>query len=281
MLRGGVLPHKLSEQITYYKNWHRLINFKNPKYFDEKLMVLKATKYSNNNLIKKCIDKYEVRKYVESKGLKEILNQLYFVCDRVEDIDISFLPEKFVLKANHGCGYNIIVQDKSKFDLKKAKDKLKYWLEEDYGVISGEYTYKNIPRKIICENYIGTDDGILPIDYKFFCSRGKVICALLIIGRYNDEKWLFVDKEYKDLKFVDFADKNISKYKPKCFDDMVSIAGKLSEDFDFVRVDLYQYKDKVIFGELTFTPHGCIHKYLSNEAQLWIGEKIEIDNRSK
>ena len=39
---------------------------------------------------------------------------------------------------------------------------------------------------------------------------------------------------------------------------MVEIARTLSEDFEFVRVDLYEYKDQVYFSELTFSPFGGI-----------------------
>ena len=34
---------------------------------------------------------------------------------------------------------------------------------------------------------------------------------------------------------------------------MIEIAKKLSSDFDYVRVDLYEVEGKIYFGELTFT----------------------------
>ena len=65
-----------------------------------------------------CVDKYEVRKYVESKGLGHILNELYGVYDSPNEIDFEKLPEKFVMKTTTGGGglNVIVVKDKSKTD---------------------------------------------------------------------------------------------------------------------------------------------------------------------
>ena len=45
------------------------------------------------------------------------------VVDKFDDIDFDKLPNKFVLKATHGSGWNIIVTDKSKFNKAEAKKK--------------------------------------------------------------------------------------------------------------------------------------------------------------
>ena len=57
---------------------------------------------------------------------------------------------------------------------------------------------------------------------------------------------------------------------------MYDYAKKLSKPFKFVRVDLYEFNEKIIFGELTFTPAGCIDANYTNQAQDELGEMIEI-----
>ncbi|WP_308412668.1 ATP-grasp fold amidoligase family protein, partial [Vibrio parahaemolyticus] len=42
---------------------------------------------------------------------------------------------------------------------------------------------------------------------------------------------------------------------PDNLNEMLEVAKKLSEDFDYIRVDLYSVQGKVYFGELTQT-HG-------------------------
>ena len=79
-------------------------------------MWLKLKKYYKNPLITQCVDKYAVRDYIKECGCEEILNDLIGVYDSSDEIKWDELPDKFALKCNHGCGYNIICDDKSKLD---------------------------------------------------------------------------------------------------------------------------------------------------------------------
>ena len=78
-------------------------------------MWLKLKKYANNPLVRQCADKFAVREYIEQCGLGHILNDLIGAWDRPEDIDWNALPNRFVIKCNHGAGYNLVCKDKSKF----------------------------------------------------------------------------------------------------------------------------------------------------------------------
>ena len=64
--------------------------------------------------------------------------------------------------------------------------------------------------------------------------------------------------------------------KPQKLDEMIDIARKLSEDFKFVRVDLYELDGKVYFGELTFSPGSCVFPYFTHKFDLEMGERLSI-----
>lgn len=273
----SVFPAKWMSNIMFYKHHNRLIDYDNPTLFDEKLLILKDGKYKDNDIVTKCTDKYAVRKYITRKGQSSLLNGLIGVYKSVDEIEWEELPESFAVKCNHGCGYNIIVRDKKAVDKQQVYKNLRRWMKEDYSVVSAELHYHGIPRRIIIEEFIKTEDGKLPIDYKFFASRGKVICVLVYTGRADKMERIYVDANFRDLKLVEeYTGADYEKLKPESFDRMLEVASVLSEDFPFVRVDLYDEAGRVIFGELTFTPHGCCHNYLSEEAQLWIGEQIML-----
>ena len=74
-----------------------------------------------------CVDKYDVREYVKSKGLEDILIPCYGVFDSEDDIDWDDLPNQFVMKDTLGGGGNsvIIVKDKTKEDINVLKRKAK------------------------------------------------------------------------------------------------------------------------------------------------------------
>ncbi len=272
---------ELTSKIYYFTKIKKRLNLKNPKTFNEKLMYLKLNEYEENELITKCADKYAVREYVTSCGCTEILNELYGVFDNAEDINFEKLPDKFVLKCNHGAGFNIICNDKSKLDIKQARKKLNKWLKTDYWKFVAELQYKNIDKKIICEKLLENSTTKQINDYKIYCFNGIPKFCMVCIGReeYKKPKYYFMDKNWNVLKInpdgISLDDKIVID-KPKCIDKMYDYAQKLSKPFKFVRVDLYECNEKIIFGELTFTPAGCIDANYTKQAQYKLGEMIEI-----
>ncbi len=269
-------------KIRYKNSFGRNLNLKEPKYFNEKLMWLKLNKYANDPLVIQGADKYAVRKYIEECGLSHILIDLIGVWDRGEDIPWDELPNKFAIKCNHGCGYNIICKDKSKFDTKKAEIQLNNWLKEEHWKEYAEVQYKSIPKKIICEKYIEGKADALPVDYKIYCFHGEPLYIGNFIERDMETKSIirgYFDLEWNPSSVFRYKDEmEVSKFpKPECLEEMLAYARILSKPFPFVRVDFYELDGKVYFGELTFTPTGCLGTYYSDEAYLQLGEMLHVN----
>lgn len=275
---------RLNTEVLFFLKFHRPLNLKNPRTFDEKLQWLKLNYYPKQPLISQCADKYRVREYVEDCGCPEILNELYGAYDNVDEIPWNDLPDSFVIKWNFGCGQNIIVRDKSKLNIEETKNKLQSW----YGsrktayMSYSELQYKPIKPKIIIEKLIDTEDGELPIDYKLYCYNGKIDCVMLCYGR---------GKLPHPVYYMFDRDGNIKRYnktgakapegfkledKPANFDKLFHYAEVLSKPFPFVRADFYLEKGKVIFGELTFTPCGGMDTNYMPEGQLTMGDMIQL-----
>lgn len=179
------------------------LNLDEPKTLSEKMMWLRI--YDNTPLKTKCADKYLVREYVKEKIGEKYLIPLYGVYDKFEEINFNNLPNSFVIKCNHGCGYNIIVKDKSNFDIKSAQEKIEQWMKEDYGLKFGEIHYSAIKRKIIIEKYIENLDGDIE-DYKYFCFNGKPHSIMFCTDRASGiVKNSFFDLNFKNLKFNYFG----------------------------------------------------------------------------
>ena len=53
---------------------------------------------------------------------------------------------------------------------------------------------------------------------------------------------------------------------------MISVAQRLSSDFDFVRVDLYNIDGRIYFGELTHNPGGGLVRLRPRGFDLALGE---------
>lgn len=256
-------------------------DFDKPKTFNEKIQWLKL--HYRDPLLTQCADKYAVRKYVNDTIGKEFLVDLLGVYSKVSDIDFNALPEKFVLKTNNGSGTNIICKDKNNLNIEDAKHKLNKWLrpEASHYYFSYEWCYKNIEPKIICEKFIDEASKEDLKDYKFLCFNGKVEMLFVCSERTKELKVDFFDLDWNKLPFTRHYKNSTKKLKkPVNFDRMVELAEKLSKPFPFVRVDLYEAGNKIMFGELTFYPGNGIEPFSPMEYDYKLGELLHLPNRS-
>ena len=247
-------------------------DFKHSKRFTEKLQLYKI-KY-RNPVMHQCVDKYDVRKYIESKGLGHILNELYGIYNSPDEINFSTLPNRFVIKTTTGSGGQnvVIVKDKSKCDFDSIKMKLNHWVSANsIGALGGrEWAYLKCKSRIIAEEYLEGVNGQL-IDYKFFCFNGEPKCVQVDSGRFNMHYQNFYDMQWKSLGVHCTYPEGEQLPKPKNFDQMKLIAFQLSKDFPFVRVDLYKVEGNIYFGELTFYPSSGYGKFHPDEFDFELG----------
>lgn len=253
-------PDKLYLRLMFRLKMGYKLDLKHPKTYSEKLMWLKLNDHKPEYTT--LVDKYAVKKHVA-----EIIGEQYViptlgVWDKPEDIEWDSLPEQFVLKTTHGGGNTgvVICKDKATFDKEKAVAKLRESLKQDIYRTLREWPYKNVPRRILAEKFIEAENNDLP-DYKFFCFDGEV--KALFIGTERgtgNVKFDYFDADFNHLDLVQthpMSGKQIEK--PACFEEMKEVASKLSKGIPHVRIDLYEVKGKIYFGEYTFYHHGgCV-----------------------
>ena len=99
----------MTRMCRYTKN-----GLENPVTIQDKLRWLNI--YDADPLKSDCADKLKVKEYAKSILGCDISVPTIAVWNNAEDIDFSKLPERFVLKCNHGSGMNIIVRDKSQIN---------------------------------------------------------------------------------------------------------------------------------------------------------------------
>lgn len=276
---GKVNPVAVTKYYYKQRIGHNL-NLDNPKALTEKLHWLKLFKYRNNPLVTKCADKYKVREFIKEKGCSEILNDLYGSWDSPNDIDWDQLPNKFVLKCNHGCGYNIVCKDKNNLNIEKTNKLLRKWLNEKYGSNDCELIYDNIVPKIICEKFIETENDGNLLDYKIFCSYGEPKLIYVITGGHGSREC--VDYYTPNWEWIPVNNGTLPNAgdiveKPKTLNLMLNYARKLSKDFPIVRVDLYSEFGNIIFGELTFLATGGMSIYNPKEYDFIFGDLFPLE----
>jgi hypothetical protein len=210
-------------------------------------------------------DKFRVRDYVAEKLGRDYLVPLLWNGDDAERIPFDDLPWRFVIKVNHGCGSNIIVQDKRQLDRERTKSQLKRLMKTNYCTdtyLGIAWAYRNIRPQIIIETFL-EENGKVPTDYKFFCFSGSMQYFKLDFDRFEDHVESFFDRESRKLDLIEVGLKAHQGRidLPANLQDMVRLAESLSEGFDFMRVDFYNINNKIYFGELTPYPGGVSAKF--------------------
>lgn len=255
-----------------YKNYiGKDLHLDNPVTFTEKMQRRKL--YEKDERMTRLSDKALVRDWVKEQIGEQYLIPAYGIYDSFDEIDFDALPDRFVLKANHASGWNIIVKDKSKLNLKEAKRKFDLWLSLDYSYISGfEMHYQEITPKIVCEQYIETDKGDLP-DYKFLCFNGEVKYCWVDLDRHTNHTRNFYDLDWNLQPFKQCHENSSYEVKkPRNFEKMVELARVLCQDFSHVRVDFYNLDGVIYFGEMTFTSASGFERFLPDEKDIELGQ---------
>lgn len=253
------------------------LNLDNPQTYCEKLQWLKL--YDRRPEYTQMVDKVEAKKYVsEIIGEKYIIPTLA-VYDRAEDIDFDALPSQFVLKCTHDSGGGVICKDKTLLDRKTTVKKLKKFLKKNYFCKNREWPYKNIKPRIIAEQYL-TDGGGELNDYKFFCFAGVPKVMFIATERFNkneETKFDFYDMNFNHLPFTNgHPNAYVRPKKPMRFEEMKSLAAKLSVNIPQIRVDFYEVNGNVYFGELTFFHWSGMKPFVPVEWDYKFGELIHL-----
>lgn len=283
------LCRKMSDKryisFLYRIHFRRKINLDNPQTFSEKLQWLKL--YDRKPEYTRLVDKAAVKDYVAGIIGKEYVIPTIGVWERPEDIEWNALPERFVLKTTHGGGNAgvVICRNKASFDRNKAIKKLNRSLKQDIYRSLREWPYKNVPRRIIAEQYIAPapNHNDLP-DYKFFCFNGEPKFCQVITGRDTKMCVDFFDKDWNHQPFHEpkksiFAD--VFPSKPENYEMMLKAAAQLANGKAFSRIDFYDIGEKVYFGEITFFPTSGMGGFTPNDYDSIIGQMISLPGEKR
>jgi len=276
----NILPDKLFVNLFYREAYGYFPNLNNPKTFDEKLQWYKL--YYRVPLMTTLTDKYEVRRYLEDKGFSGILNELYGVYNSVDKIDFSKLPERFVIKATHGSGMNIICKDKESLNWETSRRLMNKWLKRNWYHFGREWPYKNIRPRLICEKYLENKEFEELIDYKFYCYNNKPEMLFVCTGRFSAGglKYSAYDMDWNRISvYKGRPSSDIVMEKPDNLQAMITIASELCQGFPFIRVDLYSVKGKIVFGELTFYPDSGIVPFTPDKYNYFFGDLFILPDK--
>lgn len=253
------VPDELMVRLQYRMKTGNSLNLNKPTRFTEKLQFYKL--YYRDTVMKQCVDKYDVREYIQRQGYGDTLNECLGIFNSPEEVDFEALPNKFVSKDTLGGGGNavVLVKDKSKLDIAKLKKQMQSWVDEpaDKKHPGREWVYEGRKHRIIIEKFIESapEKGGL-IDYKFFCNYGETkflyVVADRVLGKSAGFGIFSPDFNLMPVSRADEKPLTREIPKPENYEELKIIAEALAKPFPEARIDLYDVDGKIYFGEITF-----------------------------
>lgn len=276
---------KATASRRYKKAMGKDLDWDNPKDLNEKINWMKF----NTDLSEwtRLSDKYRVREYLKERGREDLLVKLYGVWENADDIDFDKLPDRFVLKSNHGCGTVIIVNDKSALDTSSVRKQMNGWLNKSFGILTVEPQYTNIKPLLIAEELLENDNpnSTSLVDYKVFCLNGEpyciLVCANRIIGKGTELAFYDLDwNPIPDMLYGSHANNHVSIDPPNCLPDLLLASKQLSRGHPEVRVDFYIVHNQIYFGEMTFTSLGGYMDYIAPYYLQEMGKLVSLPGKT-
>lgn len=284
LTKAGVtnsMPDERFLQKKYWSVFGKVLNLDNPVTFNEKLQWLKL--YDRRPEYTVMADKYRVREYIAEQLGEEYLIPLLGAWEDPEQINFDKLPNQFVLKCNHNSGLGMyICHDKTQMDIKQVKRDLKHGLKQNYYLTGREWPYKDIPRKVICEQFM-TNNGEELADYKIHCFNGEPRLILVCRDRFQEsgltEDFFTEVWEHLPVKRPNIPQAKLQIEKPAQLEQMLAFARKLSQGIPFVRVDFYVIDGSVYFGELTFFPASGMAPFTPEDWDETFGSWLQLPDK--
>lgn len=269
---GRHLPDSLFIRLHYLAFWGYLPHLRHPRTMNEKISSLML--YDRRPIGSVLVDKVRGKEYVRNIIGDRYIIPTLGVWDKAADIDFDALPEMFILKCTHDSGSAIICRDKSQMDFDEVRRSLQKALDTDfYKSNSREWNYKDVPRRILAEPLLNPDGSHMD-DWRFFCTGGEP--RFVYVSTAGHINFLSLDWQFLPAARTDYPPQDTLPEKPSRFDEMLEISRALSKDYPFVRVDLYQVGEQVLFSELTLSPSGGLMPLETRQQDEMLGQLLDF-----
>jgi hypothetical protein len=281
-LASHCIPRRMYLHLFYLRQFGKLAHLRRPATLNEKFFWKKLHGYRPFHTT--ISDKYAVREWVAQRIGADHLVPLLAVLERAEDLDPARFPTPFIIKTTHGSGQNVIVRDKHAIEERRLKRQLRRWMKQNIYYLSREPQYRHIKPRLVVEQLLTDPDGNVPMDFKFHCFHGRVEAIQVDIDRFTDHRRNFYDVDWQLLPFT-WCHWKANKplwpngrpvERPAELEEMLSVARTLAQEFDYIRVDLYDCGGKVYFGELTLHHGGGWERFDPPRYDLFFGNKLDL-----
>jgi len=254
---GRLLPFTPTRFALYYLGWKhhgRIPNLDRPRTFNEKIAHRKL--FDRDPRLPRFADKILVKEHVAQVLGPEWIVPTVWQGRELPPRQERNWPIPYVLKANHGSGWNIFVNSPESQRWDEIERATALWLKQDYGRRKREWAYTKIEPRLLVEPHLGDPAGF-PLDLEVWVFSGKAFQIEVNLGKQGEHEQYFFDLDWNRKPFV-YSRPGPRDYvpRPASLERIVAAGERLGDSFPFVRVDFYEVGGRPYFGEMTFYPNG-------------------------
>lgn len=275
------LPHDVYRALYGLGRLGYVPNYRYPRTLNEK-----ATwwlRHSRDPRLSQRADKLAVREFVEVSTPWVRLPELYAVSEDAENFPFESLPDISVFKANHASQRVRVLR--RPFDVDAVRAVGAEWLARPFGDPSWEWHYLPITRRLFAEEYLGSEDGSPPLDYKILVLNGRARLVSVFLRGGRRLRRITFDREWRLVPLYlpkfrggppDVVEPELHPPRPQRLHELLLAAELLAEDFPFLRVDFYLIREEIYFGELTFLPSAGYAPFAPVSYDRELGDLLDV-----
>jgi hypothetical protein len=165
--------------------------------------------------------------------------------DSAREAEAFAYPDDCVIKPTHMSGEIIFRRGGAPVDLAKVRS----WFAKDFYRVTREANYRDLRPRVIVEPFVFGRAAVE--DYKVFCLHGRPFIVQVDFDRHTHHKQNLYTTDWEMLPFAMSSPIGPGRSKPANLDALIAVAGKLSAEFNLIRIDLYTDEQTVLVGEIT------------------------------
>jgi hypothetical protein len=266
-----ILPDRSAVTVDFLLRHHRLPNLESPQTFNEKLARRKLS--DRNPRMPLLADKILVKAHVAGVLGPEWVVPTLWSGPALPPREERRWPLPYVLKASHGCGWNLFVNSEREQNWESIERTTRNWLQNTHGKPLREWLYGDITPQLLVEPNLSPNPEVAPWDFKIWVFHGEAHYIQVDTGRRQVHRRSFFDREWRPQPFtVRYPLETRPIGPPASLSQMLKAAERLGEAFSFVRVDFYEVNKTPLFGEMTFYPGAARLGFRPSSYDLLFGQ---------
>lgn len=272
------LPDDWMVRLGYRRYYGRWPNLSRPKLFSEKIAWRKL--HERTELMVRLSDKVQAKEEIRARVGDAYVTPNLWVGDRPEEIPFDRLARPYIVKLASSSGGHLVIREGDPLPDRRRLREMALRLRIGHGWQMREWAYRRIPPRILVEPLHETQGDGAPTDYRFFVFRGKARLVHANCESDEDGRGTIYERDWQ-LSRYGFVSQPVRPKiaRPEKLEEMLAIAERIAEGFEFMRVDLYLVNGRILFSEATLYPWGGLKRLAPPEWDQELGAMWDSEEK--